>query len=357
MPKKYEVRTSSGLPVFEGNHKKCEEYIAQALQKGSQPGFLSIHPKYTHYNDLPEELRSSVFTELQWAKKGYFPNDDESGMILWTNHGHVEKKRYLNQEQVHPGTAEELENYAAANTKRVEAKHRLVVLGLKSQIARLEQDVDCMEKREAKCNKRLDSVIDAYQGLLRDQCKREGSIRGTDLPARIVLDTETTGLDSRRDELVQIAILNADTGEAVLSTYVRPVWTLEWPEAQRIHGITPEMVADAPTLAELHLTLRAIFGTARQIIGYNTFFDLSFLEPYGIIPWGEIADVMMDFAPIYGEWSEYHGDYKWQSLATCAAYYGYEWGEGKAHDSLADCQATLFCYKRIEAEQALKEDL
>lgn len=55
--------------------------------------FLSIHPKYTHYNDLPEELRSSVFTELQWAKKGYFPNDDESGMILWTNHGHVEKKR------------------------------------------------------------------------------------------------------------------------------------------------------------------------------------------------------------------------------------------------------------------------
>lgn len=64
MPKIYEVRTSSGLPVFEGNHKECEEYIAQALQKGSQPGFLSIHPKYTHYNDLPED--------------------------------HVEKKRYLN---------------------------------------------------------------------------------------------------------------------------------------------------------------------------------------------------------------------------------------------------------------------
>lgn len=348
MPKIYEVRTSSGLPVFEGNHKECEEYIAQALQKGSQPGFLAIHPKYTHYNDLPKELRSSVFTELQWAKKGYFPNDDESGMILWTNHGHVEKKRYLNQEQVHPGTAEELENYAAANTKRVEAKHRLVVQGLTAQIARLEQEVDCMEKREAKCNKRLDSVIDAYQGLLRDQCKREGSIRGTDLPPRIVLDTETTGLDSRRDELVQIAILNADTGEAVLSTYVRPVWTLEWPDAQPIHGITPEMVADAPTLAELHLTLRAIFGTARQIIGYNTFFDLSFLEPYGIVPWGEIVDVMMDFAPIYGEWSDYYEDYRWQSLSTCAAYFGYDWGEDKNHNSLADCKATLFCYHKIK---------
>lgn len=347
MSTKFEVRTSSGMPVCEGNRKKCEEYLAQALWKGSPPGFLSIHPVYTHYNDLPEELRSSVFTELQWAKKGYFPNDDESGMILWTNHGHVEKKRYLTQEQVHPGTAEELESYAAANTKRVEAKHRLVVQGLTAQIARLEQDVDYMEKREAKANKRLDTLIDAYQRLLRDQCKREGRIRGTDLPARIVLDTETTGLDPRRDELLQITILNADSGATVLNSYVRPVWTLEWPEAQRIHGITPEMMADAPTLAELHLTLRAIFGTARQIIGYNTFFDLSFLEPYGIIPWGEIVDVMMDFAPIYGEWSDYYDDYKWQSLSTCAAYYGYDWGDDHAHDSLADCKATLFCYNRI----------
>ena len=112
------------------------------------------------------------------------------------------------------------------------------------------------------------------------------------------------------------------------------------------------MVAEAPTLAELHLELRAIFGTAREIIGYNTFFDLAFLEPYGISSYRGIVDVMMDFAPIYGEWSEYHDDYKWQTLSTCAAYFGYDWGEDKVHDSLADCKATLFCYKRIEAEQA-----
>lgn len=72
--KLYEVRTSSGLPVFEGNHKGCEEYITQALQKGSQPGFLSIHPKFTHYTDMPDELRCCLFTERQWAQKGYFPS-------------------------------------------------------------------------------------------------------------------------------------------------------------------------------------------------------------------------------------------------------------------------------------------
>lgn len=57
-------------------------------------------------------------------------------------------------------------------------------------------------------------------------------------------------------------------------------------------------------------------------------------------------DVMKEFAPIYGEWSEYHGDYKYKSLSVCAGYYGYEW-EGKAHDSLEDCKATLYCYKKM----------
>lgn len=61
MPKKYEVRTSSGLPVFEGNHKKCEEYIAQALQKGSQPGFLSIHPCYKELIDLDSKKGSEAW--------------------------------------------------------------------------------------------------------------------------------------------------------------------------------------------------------------------------------------------------------------------------------------------------------
>lgn len=238
---------------------------------------------------------------------------------------------------------------ASVNINCAEERHRLVVQGLKAQIARLEQEVDEMGQREAKANKRLDSLIDAYQCLLCEQCKREGPIRGIDLPARIVLDTETTGLDPRRDELLQISVLDADTGATVLNTYVRPIWTLEWPQAQNIHGITPEMVAEAPTLAELHLELRAIFGTAREIIGYNTFFDLAFLEPYGISSYREIVDVMMDFAPIYGEWSEYHDDYKWQSLSTCASYFGYDWGEDKVHDSLADCKATLFCYHKLRS--------
>lgn len=53
---------------------------------------------------------------------------------------------------------------------------------------------------------------------------------------------------------------------------------------------------------------------------------------------------MREFAPIYGEYNSYYGDYKWQKLGTAAAYYGYEF---KAHDSLEDVRATLFVYQQM----------
>lgn len=58
-------------------------------------------------------------------------------------------------------------------------------------------------------------------------------------------------------------------------------------------------------------------------------------------------DPMIMFAEIYGEWNECRGSYKWQSLTKCATYYGYEF---KAHDSLEDVKATLYCYKKMEED-------
>ena len=111
------------------------------------------------------------------------------------------------------------------------------------------------------------------------------------------------------------------------------------------------MVQDAPRISDRIIDINTLLCGAKKIIGYNTSFDIGFLANNGVcVPQdAEIVDVMADFAPIYGEYSEHYGDYKWQKLTTAASYYGYDWNchPYGAHNSLADCYATLYVYNKI----------
>ena len=66
----------------------------------------------------------------------------------------------------------------------------------------------------------------------------------------VYLNLETTGLNSAEDEIVEIGIL-ADNGEPIIDSLVRPQRHRSWPNAQRIHGISPADVQGAPILEEL----------------------------------------------------------------------------------------------------------
>ena len=169
----------------------------------------------------------------------------------------------------------------------------------------------------------------------------------------IVLDIETTGLSWIEAEILQISIISG-TGETLYNSYLRPLHHMAWPEAEKINKITPSMVADAPNIYHEMPKINGILKHAKTIIGYNhAGFDLPFLKQFGaVVPdAAEINDVMLEFAPIYGEWDNVHDDYRWKSLIDCAAYYGYDQGEDAAHNSLSDCRATLHCYHAIHQSE------
>lgn len=108
------------------------------------------------------------------------------------------------------------------------------------------------------------------------------------------VDVETTGLDPKTDEVIQIAICDS-AANWELCTYVRPLRHASWEEAQLINGISPEMVKDAPTLDSLENELRSIFRD-RIFAAYNAQFDASFLCRF--FENTDIHDVMTRFMSI-----------------------------------------------------------
>lgn len=163
----------------------------------------------------------------------------------------------------------------------------------------------------------------------------------------IVIDTETTGLEFTSDVL-QVSIIDFE-GNTLFDKYMKPIHTTEWPIAESIHGISPEMVKDLPTIEHYKEEVQNIINAADLIIGYNINYDMGILRDKGIsFKNKEISDVMLTFAEVYGEWNEYYQNYKWQKLTKCAEYYGYEWEEN-AHNSLGDVKATLYCYKKMNS--------
>lgn len=92
----------------------------------------------------------------------------------------------------------------------------------------------------------------------------------------IVMDLETTGV-TENDEVLQISIIDED-GTILLNQYCKPENKTEWPIAEKINGISFEMVKDKPTLKELLSIVENIINSSSLIIGYNVDFDLGFLK-------------------------------------------------------------------------------
>ncbi|MBN3901717.1 3'-5' exonuclease [Serratia marcescens] len=167
----------------------------------------------------------------------------------------------------------------------------------------------------------------------------------------LVLDTETTGLDDKA-EIIEIAVIDA-TGKVLLNTLVKPSKPVP-AEATAIHGITDEMVKDAPTWPEVNPQLCSLIS-GKTIAIYNAEYDLRLLEQtdriwkvtpkISVTP--QIVCAMHEYAEFYGQKSD-RGGYKWQKLTAAAEQQGVII-EGTPHRALSDCLTTLGVIKAMAA--------
>jgi DNA polymerase-3 subunit epsilon/ATP-dependent DNA helicase DinG len=121
----------------------------------------------------------------------------------------------------------------------------------------------------------------------------------------IALDIETTGLDNKRDAIIEIGAVkfNERRVENEWTSLINPGRQI--PDfITGLTGIDNPMVRQAPGFRDIAHELEAFVGDA-PVIGHNVRFDLGFLQKGGILKYNEVIDtyelaaVMMPSAPRY----------------------------------------------------------
>lgn len=172
----------------------------------------------------------------------------------------------------------------------------------------------------------------------------------------VVLDTETSGLDSTA-EIVQIAIIDSQ-GNVLLDTLVKPTRPIPT-DASRIHGIFDENVKDAlawkDTLSHVEYLIKD-----RDVVIYNADFDIRLMRQSAKavdIEWarglGFWHCAMLAYAEYYGDWNDYRQSYHWQRLSDACEQQSIP--VINAHNALADCQMTLALVKKMAEKSQDKE--
>ena len=154
-----------------------------------------------------------------------------------------------------------------------------------------------------------------------------------------VLDTETTGLSSYYNEIIEIGILKVRDNKIVdrYSQLIKPKYEID-SFITSLTGITNEMVKDMPAIDFVMNDVLSFIGMD-VIIGHNTSFDIRFLNAgFNIELDNKYMDTMQFARKLFPE-LEHH------RLSDLTSFLGLSNNE---HRSISDCIATKELYDSIK---------
>lgn len=157
----------------------------------------------------------------------------------------------------------------------------------------------------------------------------------------ISIDLETTGLNPRRDKIIEIGALKVERGKITgrLSTLVNPGRRLEERIVQ-LTGIHDEELEDAPYIEDILPEVLNFLGDL-PLLGHSILFDFSFLKKAAVDQRISFEKCALDTLRIA---RRYLADLERRSLDYLCKYYEIP---HRAHRALEDAEATHILYQKL----------
>lgn len=168
----------------------------------------------------------------------------------------------------------------------------------------------------------------------------------------IVLDTETTGLDYTKEKMVEFAAVRLENGKIKdeFQTLINPEQHIR-KSSIAIHGITAEMVADAPTEAEAMPKILEFIGDY-PIVAHNAIFDYTFINEASIRTTGkEIKNPRVDSQQMF---KEVYPDLDSHGLDALTKKFNVDLTNH--HRAIADTMGLALCYPKLKKLYMQKYD-
>jgi DNA polymerase-3 subunit epsilon len=169
---------------------------------------------------------------------------------------------------------------------------------------------------------------------------------------QIILDTETTGLDpSRGHRLIELGCLelvNRRLTSKQFHYYVQPDRNID-PDAQRVHGISAEFLADKPRFNDIAMAFLEFVEGAELVI-HNAPFDIGFLNnELALLDLPPVTDIctVLDTLPMA---RAKHPGQK-NNLNALARRYGVDNRERTLHGALLDAEILADVYLAMTGGQ------